>query len=313
VPTTAELAHRYPIAVMLDDAPAARPQAGLSEASLVWQAPVEGSIPRYMALYQAGQAPSVGPVRSARLYFVRWAAEWKALYLHAGGPPPLKNFLNGSQKLVVNMDGKQTRRISFRRSPHNLYTSGAAMRTWAERLELTEETLAYDPAEPGDLQPFRDGASIADRGPDGGAVRFTYTSERVAYEYDRATNTWLRFVDGKPHFDAGDAANRGFGAAGAGPRLAPTTVVAMVVPIRRSSSIDGPALGRLEADSIGSDRAWVFIDGRVVEGRWEKESASARTRFLDATGAEIVLPRGQIFIQVVGSTSKLDFDVEAAR
>ncbi len=313
VATTPELAHRYPIAVMLDDSPAARPQAGLASASVVWQAPVEGGIPRYMAVYQGQDAGSIGPVRSARLYFVRWAAEWKAVYLHAGGPLPLKVFLRSGQQLVLNADGKATRRVSFRAAPHNLYTEGTRLRTWAERnLKATSDRLAYDSTKPGVLQPFREAAPPAERGRDGGSITISYTSEKVAYRYDQASNTWLRIVDGRAHFDAGNAPNAGGGARGAGPRIAPTTVVVMLVPIRRSSSITGPALGRLVADSIGSNKAWIFADGKLTVGRWIKKDASARTRFIDAAGAEIVLPRGQIFVQVVPATSAFAHKVELA-
>jgi Protein of unknown function (DUF3048). len=311
--TAADLAHRYPMAVMLDDSPAARPQSGLAAASVVWQAPVEGGIPRYMAVFQAGTAGSIGPVRSARLYFVRWAAEWKAVYLHAGGPLPLKYFLRGKQQLVLNADGKATRRVTFRKAPHNLYSEGTRLRTYAERtLHATTDKLAYDPSQPGVLQPFRDGAAEAQRGKDGGTISVKYVSEQVAYRYDRPTNTWLRTVDGRPQYDAGDRPNAGSGAKGAGPRIAPTTVIVMLVAIRRSASITGPALGRLEADSIGSNKAWVFADGRMQLAKWSKHDAQSRTRFLDAAGAEIVLPRGQIFIQVVSSASAFSSKVEPA-
>ncbi|HET7678359.1 MAG TPA: DUF3048 domain-containing protein [Candidatus Limnocylindrales bacterium] len=310
VATTAELAHRYPIAVMLDDSPAARPQAGLASASIVWQAPAEGGIPRYMAVYQSGTAPLIGPVRSARLYFVRWAAEWRAVYLHAGGPPPLKAFLRGRQTLVINADGKRTFRVGWRAAPHNLYTTGERMLEWARANGGTDDRLGYDPAAPGALQPFRDAAPLGERGPDAGRISLTYTSERVDYRYDRATNTWLRFVDGREQRDAETRQVRGFGTRTDGPRIAPTTVVVMVVPIRRSSSIEGPALGRLEADSIGSGKAWLFVEGRVVAATWKKADERARTRFVDAAGAEIVLPRGQLFVQVVPRRSAFDYDLE---
>src|SRR5215213_4767112 len=153
IATTANHAHRYPIAVMLDDAPGARPQSGLSAASVVWQAPVEGGIPRYMALFQARDPAVIGPVRSARLYFVRWASEWKPLYVHEGGPPPLRNFLNGSQGLVVNADGQRMARVGYRAAPHNLYTDGGKLRRYAPERGAADSQLAYDPAEPGRLQP----------------------------------------------------------------------------------------------------------------------------------------------------------------
>jgi hypothetical protein len=266
-----------------------------------------------MAIFQSGTPQWIGPVRSARLYFVRWAAEWKAVYLHAGGPPPLRAFLAGRQALVLDVPGRATRRVSFRAAPHNLYSEGKRLRSFAEQAKhATSEHLAYRPAEPGRLQPFRDAALQTDRGR-GGTIRISYTSERVSYQYDRPSNTWLRSVDGREQHDALATANRGSGTIGAGPRIAPTTVVVMVVPIRRSKTIEGPALGRLEADSIGTNTAWVFADGRVTKGTWRKRTPTDRTRFFDAAGREVVLPRGQIFIQVVPKASAATFSVEAAR
>jgi hypothetical protein len=266
-----------------------------------------------MAVFQSGTPPRIGPVRSARLYFVRWAAEWKAVYLHAGGPPPLRIFLAGRQTLVLDVNGRATTRLPFRAAPHNLYTDGKRIRIFAERAKgATSKHLAYDPAKSGRLQPFRDGAPEADRGPDGGTIRISYTSEKVTYRYDRGSNTWRRFVDGREQHDSLATPNGGYGRIGAGPRIAPTTVVLMVVPIRRSKAIEGPALGRLEADSLGKGTAWVFADGQVTKGTWHKAAPSDRTRFLDASGHEIVFPRGQIFVQVVPKVSAAGFKVPAA-
>src|SRR5207342_3908734 len=73
---TQAVAAHHPIAVMIDDLRAARPQSGLNSASVVWQAPAEGGIPRYMAIFQEKLPKLVGPVRSSRLYYIAWAAEW---------------------------------------------------------------------------------------------------------------------------------------------------------------------------------------------------------------------------------------------
>jgi hypothetical protein len=291
VPTTVDLAGRYPIAVMIDDSPAARPQAGLSAASVVWQAPAEGGIPRYMAVFQAGTAPSIGPVRSARLYFAEWAAEWRAVYLHAGGPPPLKAYLASKKSPVVDVNGRATRRVPWRRAPHNLYTTGERLRWYAEKkLKATPDRLAYDPAAPGTLQPFRDAAPEALRGADGGTLRVTYTSEQVDYRYDRPANAWIRSVGGEAQHDALDRENRGYGAAAAGQAIAPTTVV--VISCRSSATIRSTRPWTPRAASISTGDARLFVDGRVRAQR--KTAAADRTRFLDAAGAKS--PRGQIFV-----------------
>jgi Protein of unknown function (DUF3048) N-terminal domain/Protein of unknown function (DUF3048) C-terminal domain len=314
IATTKALAHRYPLAVMIDDHPDARAQAGLASASVVWQAPVEGYIPRYMAMYQAGTAPNIGPVRSARFYFVKWASEVHAVYGHWGGPDPLLGYLNGGNGHVVNADGGGMSRVGWRAAPHNVYTTGEKLRKWAEARGATADALGYDGTQPGVLRPFRDAVPVEKRGPDGGTIRLSYELERVDYSYDRGSSTWLRSVDGRAQYDALDVPTRVRGS-GTGPRIAPRTVVVMVVPIRRSGNIHGPALGAMLADSVGRNTAWMFIEGRVIKGQWEKKSETARTRFLGPDGKEVVLPRGQLFVQVItghapGGT--LSFDVEEA-
>ena len=88
LPISIESAQRNPVALMIDDHPDARPQSGLSLADVVWHAPAEGGIPRYLAIYQSHlRKDLIGPIRSARVYFVLWAAEWNALYGHSGGSP----------------------------------------------------------------------------------------------------------------------------------------------------------------------------------------------------------------------------------
>jgi hypothetical protein len=300
---------------MLDDHPDARPQAGLAYASVVYQAPVEGYIPRYMAIFQAGTPPSVGPIRSARLYFVRWASETRAVYVHAGGPLPLLSYLSSGRGNVIDAPGASTYRVGFRASPHNVYTTGERLRNWADKHGATEEDLGYDPTEKGALQPFRDPVPLAKRGPDGGTIQLVYELERVDYRFSRKNNTWVRTVDGKPQHDTDDQAVRSRGI-GSGPRIQPRTVIVMIVPIGRSGNIHGPALGAMAAGSIGSNTAWIFIEGRVIKGTWQKKNETARTRFLGPNGKQIVLPRGQIFIQVItgsGIGGRLSFDVEAAK
>ncbi len=99
-------ARRHPIAVMIDDLSPARPQSGFSAASIVWQAPAEGGIPRYMMVFGENQPTAVGPVRSSRYYYIAWAAEWKAVYAHAGGSPQAMSTLRakGNGQLVYNAD-----------------------------------------------------------------------------------------------------------------------------------------------------------------------------------------------------------------
>ncbi len=292
VPTTAELAHRYPIAVMIDDSPAARQQAGLSFASIVWQAPAEGGIPRYMAIFQETVPGSVGPVRSARYYYIAWAAEWHALYAHAGGSPQALATLRaqGQGQLVYNADeffrGGSFFRIRTRFAPHNLYTTGEKLRSLAGRLGAKDQSYKaawkFGPDAPLDQRPY------------GGTITTGYPANVVKYTYDRVTNTYLRTVTGEKKQT--DFANR--------VRIAPKNVIVMRMAFGPLN--DGhPAKKRLEATVVGSGPAWISSNGRTIKGTWKKTSLTNPTRFYDASGNEVTLTVGQTFIQVLTQSASV--------
>ncbi len=279
-------ARRHPIAVMIDDLSAARPQSGFSSASVVWQAPAEGGIPRYMMIFGETQPTDVGPVRSARYYYIAWAAEWKAVYTHAGGSPQALATLRakGNGQLVYNADefrwAGSFRRIRSRFAPHNLYTTGKQLDALAKRLG----------AKAGDYKPawqFAPDAPLEAR-PVGGKISFAYPTSTIRYDYDRNTNTYLRTVsrEGKQK----DAATK--------KRVAPKNVVIMLM--RFGPLNDGnPNKHRLEAKVVGSGVAWISTNGKTIKGTWRKKSLTAPTRFYTKAGVEVTLTAGQTFVNVM--------------
>jgi hypothetical protein len=288
------LARRRVIAVMVDDLRPARPQAGFTAASVVWQAPAEGGIPRYMMVFQEGDPPSVGPVRSARDYFVAWAAEWQAIYVHSGGSPGALSLLRaeGRGQLVWNADefrwgGRYLWRVKTRSAPHNVYTDGKHLRSLQKALK------APDPEAPS-AAAWRFGpAGPLQQRPVGGRIQVVYPANTITYAYDRSTNTYLRSVTGeKAQVDAGTDV-----------RVAPTNVVVMLMsfaPLR-----DGTTKKRLEAAYIGSGTAWIATNGQTIKGTWRKKAIDAPTLFFDAAGKPVTLTVGQTFIQVLPKGSKV--------
>jgi hypothetical protein len=283
------LASRHVIAVMIDDLSPARPQSGFSAASVVWQAPAEGGIPRYMLLFQDGVPTDVGPVRSARYYFIGWAAEWRAAYAHAGGSPQALRTLRaqGRGQLVYNVDefaygSYYFWRIRSRFAPHNLYTNGQRLRLMANGAGARSAATPPVPA-----WTFSTETALRDR-PTGGSIEAWYLANHIRYTYDRASNTYPRWVSpGVRQIDAST-----------GRRVAPKNVVVMLV--RFGPLNDGhPDKQRQEADFIGSGKAWVATNGHTVVGRWVKTSLTAATRFVDAKGRPIPMTPGQTFIQVM--------------
>jgi hypothetical protein len=285
-----ELAARHPVAVMVDDHWDARPQSGFTEASVVWQAPAEGGIPRYMMVFAEGNPKSVGPIRSARLYFVQWASEWKAVYVHVGGSPQAMALLRakGQGQLVYDADqyrwGAYLWRTKDRVSPHNVYTDGKHLRALAAKVG------ASPIATPKPVWTFRPDAALELR-PSGARIDVAYSYGAFSYRYDRLSNTWRRSVNGKLQKD------RATGAV-----VAPKNVVVMEVGF---GLLGAGQKGRLEAANIGSGRAWIATNGIVVRGTWKKVSAASPTRFFDGAGKAVPLTVGQTFVQVMPTGSPI--------
>jgi hypothetical protein len=289
-PLTGELvspaaAARHPIAVMLDDLGPARPQSGLGSASIVFQAPAEGGIPRYMAIFADSVPTDVGPVRSARYYFIAWASEYRAMYVHAGGSPQALATLRaqGGGQLVYNADefryGPWFRRITSRPGPHNLYTTGAQLRRLAGIIGAS--------APPTPIWKFNPPAPIEDR-PVGGTITFSYPQNAIRYNYDRLSNTYLRTVsvEGAQH----DALTKA--------RIAPTNVVIMWMKFGPLNDSE-PYKHRLEATILGSGPAWIATNGHTLKGTWKKKTTNGPTLFYNAAGQQVDLTVGQTFVNVV--------------
>lgn len=285
-------AERHPIAVMIDDHPDARPQSGFNAASVVWHAPAEGGVPRYMLLFQDQVPGAVGPVRSARQYYIAWAAEWNAVYGHAGGSPQALRTLReqGNGQLVYNADefrwgGTFYHRSTDRFAPHNVYTTGKELRRMAKRIGAADGPMEAAWA-------FAPDAPMRAR-PKGGRIGVAYSWNKIDYRYDRATNTYIRSVTGeKPQIDRAD-----------GEPVAPKNVVVMLMSFGPLN--DGSNKQRLEADVIGSGRAWIATNGHTIKGSWRKDGLREPTRFFDAAGNPVTLTVGQTFVQVMPIGSKV--------
>jgi hypothetical protein len=281
-------ARRHPIAVMIDDHEGARPQSGFNAASVVWQAPAEGGIPRYMLIFQDQIPKSVGPIRSAREYFLEWAAEYRSMYVHAGGSPQaiatLRQYGNG--RLVWNaeglrFDGSFLFRVNFRVAPHNLYTDGARLRSLATFLHVSDGTVKPTWA-------FRQDASDAER-PGPGTITVSYPQyETIVYRYNPLTNSYLRFINGskKPQVDAAD-----------GKVVAPKNVVVLRMHF---APLAGPnPKHRLEATDVGGGPAWIATGGVTIQGTWRKATVGGPTLLYAANGSRIILTAGQTFVNVM--------------
>lgn len=265
-------------AVTVDNHSEARPQAGVSEASLVYEAPVEGGITRLLAVFPSdADIKSIGPVRSARPYFLDWASEVDAVYVHVGGSPEALERIKKSaafKDLNEMHAGKYFWRDKARNAPHSTFTS-------MEMLRLARETRFAD-REPKPLEGwrFKDDAPLEER-PESAELAIGYAdSYRVTWRYDRETNLFVRFRAGREEKDAA-----GF----------PVRAKNVVVQYAETKVLD--EVGRRRIDTKGGGEALAAIDGRIVGGRWKFDGG--RTRFVDAAGNDFVFAAGQTWIEVV--------------
>lgn len=280
-----ELNNRGVTAVMIENSIDARPQSGLIDAGLVFEAIAEGGITRFVALYQESQPDYIGPVRSARPYYIDWILPYDPTYAHAGGSPEALQMIQnlGMKDMDHGANGSAYQRVSNRYAPHNLYTSMANLdairnkNNWAGKpfsgfMRKPDQAVATKTATAIDLQ-------------------ISSALFNVHYDYDAASNSYLRSEGGRPHVDEKTAK-----------QLQPKVVVALIVPY--SIHPDGI---HSKYQTIGSGQALVFQDGNMQEATWTKASQNSMITFTDAGGRVLALNAGQTWVTAVGDRGMVTF------
>lgn len=278
-----EMNQRPVTAIMIENSPDARPQSGLKEAGVVFEAIAEGGITRFLTLFQEAQPDDIGPVRSVRPYYIDWLHGFDAAVAHVGGSSDglAKIKAEGIKDLDQFANPAPFRRVSHRYAPHNMYTSMAGLDELSKSKGFTSSKFDGFPRKKEKAITPAQAVSI-----DFNISGYLYNPH---YDYDAATNTYKRSEGGKIHTDAKS-----------GEQLAPKVVIAMVVPY-------GIAANRVNSTyaTIGSGKAYVFQDGAKIEGTWSKASGAAQVTFVSADGKPIELNPGQTWISVVGSADRV--------
>lgn len=285
----AELEHESVVAVMIENHVDAQPLSGVASAAVVYEAPVEGSIPRLMALYPASvDVSQLGPVRSARPYYIDWLLEYPgAMYMHVGGSPEALGKITGNDVFDMNefSRGWYFWRSMDRYAPHNAYTSSQLWKLARERYESSSTPDILETWQFADTIEMceTDCVDTIDLSYGGGMYypqwRFDTESGRYErYEYGRADAD----QDGEHIF-------------------ADTVIVQYV----HATVVD--EVGRLHLGTIGSGDAVVFVGGRAIEGTWQKNDVRGRTVWLDSENNSIALAPGKIWVQVVSQFNSVEY------
>lgn len=262
--------------VMIENSPDARPQSGLKDAGIIYEAIAEGGITRFLALYQEGKPQLVGPVRSLRMYYIDWAAPYQASIAHFGGSAAsLTEVSKSTYRNLDMMVGGYAWRTSDRYAPHNVYTDFANLDAYNTAKGYTTSVFTGFSRQDGKTAATQDATSID--------LTISSALYNPHYDYDAATNTYIRTINGEASTDR------------EGGQLTPSVVVALKVDMSLVME-DG---WRESITTSGSGTAYVFQNGTVIECTWRKASTSEPLQLLDAAGASITLSRGQTWIAAI--------------
>lgn len=274
-----------PVMVMVENSPAARPQIGLDQASIVYEFLVEGGITRFLALYYENFPAKVGPVRSTRPYFIDTALEYDALLLHVGASAEGFHLLetSGIAHLDQISDGAYYFRDYSRRAPHNVYTGKSILENLWDDPSIREDVKSRFPYQ---IIGLVNQATV--RKADDIKIHY-WGGYTVGYKYDEKKGEYLRFIDGFPHLLEG------------GKKIYADNIFVQYVD---TNIIDDE--GRLNMETVGTGKALLFKDGFIFLGNWSKEKGE-KTYFLDDRGNEWQINPGQTWIQVVPLSVKVDF------
>ena len=303
----------------------ARPQAGLNQAGVVFEAIAESGITRFAAIYQQPTAAVIGPIRSLRLYYLQWDTPFDCTIVHAGGADDaLEAVRDGGYKDLSESYTYMYRGTYGERLWNNLFTNATDLAAFSSDHGYNESHISgfsrMTPDEAMRDRVAKSGIKFAITEPSNGdtsvipastpniAVNFGgWASFNVRYNYDGTTNTYLRSYETGAAHEVYVCPGENLGEVNPEDyctleQLAPTVVAVIVVDERRASDNYHE-----DFDTVGSGEAYIFQNGYAVKGTWKKSGVAEQIRFYDADGVEIALAPGQTFIEAVPRYGSVEY------
>ena len=281
-----------PIAVMIDNHDDAWPQAGLQRAYMVYEIIVEGGETRLMALFKgADDVEKIGPVRSARHYFIDYAMENDAIYTHFGESPQASSDIKKysiAEIDGISEDGTTFWRVKDKAAPHNAVTSMKNLIQSAKnknyRMTSSEDSV---------LNYVTDEVNLEDGQ---GAVSVTIPHSQlqtVKYEYDEENKVYERYARGKEQVDWDTDE--------------PITVKNIIITFCDNYTLsDVENKGRQGIKNIGTFNGYYITNGKAIRIKCIKNARDEQTVYQDLNGKEIDVNDGNTFVHICPT----DADVE---
>ena len=287
--STKEENARRAVAVMINNHPQARPQSGLSEADIVYELLAEGDITRLLAVFQSETPEQIGPVRSARDYYIELAKGLDCLYVCHGNSPEAKTMLDKGYIDNLNglyYDGSLFQRTSDRKAPHNSYTS-------FDNIEKGAEEKDYDLK--GAPEPFAFLTEEEEKGLQGEIaskidVIYGESSSNVQYEYEKKEEKYTRYSDGEQTVENQTAK--------------PVLLDNIFIIEAAHQVVDNK--GRRKIDLKSGGKGYLLQKGKINEVDWVNEDG----RIIPVKNEkEVGLVTGKTWVNVIPTSPGLDKSV----
>lgn len=271
--------------IQIENSPDARPQSGLKDAGVVYEAVAEGGITRFQALFQDTTPEYVGPVRSVRPYYLDFLGPYDAGIAHVGGSPQAlaeikeQGIKDLDQQISANSSAYW--REKSRYAPHNMYTNVAKLKELEKQKGWTSTYEGF----------VRGGEDKVSATPNAKTVniRMSSANYNVVYNYDAASNTYLRNEGGRPHMDAKSNT-----------QLSPKVLVVPVVTRTQSGIYSVYAIN-------DGGKVFVFQNGTVTEGTWSKAGRKSQFKFTGADGQPLKLAPGQTWVTLAAGAGDVTY------
>jgi hypothetical protein len=274
-------AARPALVVKIDNAPKARPQAGLDRADVVFEELVEGGVTRFLAVFQSRDADPLGPVRSVRPVDPEIVTPLGGLFAYSGGAPKFQAMIRRAPVTDVGVDvfPEAYRRDRSRPAPNNLFT----------RTPLLYSRARGEAPPPRWFEFRRPGEPLSGTGlePVGRMVVSMGQRTSVAWTWDPAAGVWRRTTNGTPHLLAG------------GGQYGAENVLLQFVPYRATDDLDVGNNHVPTAEVTGQGDVIALSGGAMVRGKWRKPTAAAVTAYDDLDGRPIRLAPGRTWVMLV--------------
>lgn len=282
---------RRPVAVMINNHVATRPQSGLTSADIVIETNAESGITRYLGLFWSTAPEKVGSIRSLRQYYLEWLSEYDPILIHDGCAQtnnPLTNACGNTHLYGIkdiSTIGSWRLNDGVRFAPHNEYSSITNAWAYAEKMDWNKfpTTIGKWNFKKDEPQKERGEKTTI-------AVKFHKVLANngaydVVWTYDRNSNTYLRKVGGRIDIDQEN-----------GQQVSAKNLVIQEVQLKPSGDPDA----RIIIKTIDKGDAVILRDGKIIHGKWSKDARNSRTKYFDSNGKEIVFNRGRIWIMALG-------------